>query len=57
MIGEFTDLMGRVLTGVEVLEEVFGSQDRQIVSMQIEDMDVRPFGDWAIVTGSTQAAG
>jgi ketosteroid isomerase-like protein len=52
-----TDLTGRVLTTVEVLEEAFGSQDRQIVSMQIDDIDVRPFGDWAIVTGRTQAAG
>ena len=52
-----TDLTGRVLTKAEVLEEAFGSLDRQIVSMQIDDIKVRPFGDWAIVTGRTQAAG
>jgi ketosteroid isomerase-like protein len=52
-----TDLTGRVLTKAEVLQEAFGSKDRQIVSMRIDDVSVRPFGDWAIVTGRTQAAG
>jgi ketosteroid isomerase-like protein len=52
-----TDLTGRVLTRAEVLEEAFGSKDRKIVSMQIDDIKVRSFGDWAIVTGKTQAAG
>ncbi len=52
-----TDLTARVLTKAEVLEEAFGSKDRQVVSMQIDDVRVRPFGDWAIVTGRTQVAG
>jgi ketosteroid isomerase-like protein len=52
-----TDLTGRVLTKSEVLQEAFGSKDRQVVSMRIDDISVRPFGDWAIVTGRTQAAG
>jgi len=52
-----TDLTGQVLTKAEVLEEAFGSKDRQIVSMRIDELNVRPFGDWAIVTGRTQAAG
>ena len=52
-----TDLTGQVLSKAEVLQEVFGSRDRQVVSMQIDDISVRPFGDWAIVTGRTQAAG
>jgi len=52
-----TDLTGRVLTKAEVLQEAFGSKDRQVVSMRIDDVSVRPFGDWAIVTGRTQAAG
>lgn len=52
-----TDLTGRVLKKAEVLEEAFGSKDRKIVSMKIDDVSVRPFGDWAIVTGRTQAAG
>lgn len=52
-----TDLTGRVLTRAEVLEEAFGTKDRKIVSMQIDDVSVRSFGDWAIVTGRTQATG
>ncbi len=52
-----TDLTGRVLKKAEVLEEAFGSKDRQIVSMRIDQINVRPFGNWAIVTGRTQAAG
>ena len=52
-----TDLTGRVLTKEEVLREAFGSDERQVASMKIDDIRVRPFGDWAIVTGQTQAAG
>jgi len=52
-----TDLTGQILTKAEVLKEVFGSEKRQVVSMQIDDVSVRPFGDWAIVTGRTIAAG
>ena len=52
-----TDLTGHILKRAEVLEEAFGSKDRQIVSMRIDQINVRPFGDWAIVTGRTQAAG
>jgi ketosteroid isomerase-like protein len=52
-----TDLTGRVLTKSQVLDEAFGTQDRRVVSMQIDNISVRPFGDWAIVTGRTQAAG
>ncbi len=52
-----TDLTGRVLNKAEVLEEAFGSKDRKVVSMQIDDIGVRIFRDWAVVTGRTQAAG
>ena len=52
-----TDLTGRVLTKEEVLREAFGSDERQVESMAIDDINVRPFGDWAIVTGRTKAAG
>jgi ketosteroid isomerase-like protein len=52
-----TDLTGRVLTKAEVLEEAFGSKDRNVVSMKIDEISVRLFADWAIVTGRTQAAG
>ena len=51
------DLTGRILKKSEVMEEAFGSADRQIVSMRIDDVKVRPFADWAIVTGRTQASG
>lgn len=51
------DLAGRVLKKSEVLEEAFGSKDRKVVSMQIDEISVRSFGDWAIVTGRTQAVG
>jgi hypothetical protein len=52
-----TDLTGRVLTKAEVLEEAFGSKDRKIVSMRIDEISVRAFEAWAIVTGRTHAAG
>ena len=52
-----TDLTGHVLSKTQVLEEVFGSEDRKVVSMRIDDLNVRSFGDWAIVTGRTRAAG
>jgi ketosteroid isomerase-like protein len=52
-----TDLTGRVLTKDEVLREAFGSDERHVASMNIDDIRVRPFGDWAIVTGRTRAAG
>ena len=52
-----TDLTGKVLTKTDVLKEVFGSGNRQVVSMQIDEVNVRPFGDWGIVTGRTTAAG
>lgn len=52
-----TDLTGRVLKKSEVLEEAFDSKDRKIVSMKIDDVSVRSFGDWAIVTGRTRADG
>lgn len=52
-----TDLTGAVLTKADVLKEVFDSGSRRVVSMQIDDINVRPFGDWAIVTGRTKASG
>ncbi|HEY8560087.1 MAG TPA: nuclear transport factor 2 family protein [Pyrinomonadaceae bacterium] len=52
-----TDLSGRVMTKAEVLEEGFGSNARRVVSARITDIRVRAFGDWAIVTGRTEAAG
>ena len=37
-----TDLTGRVLKKAEMLEEAFGSKDRQVVSMRIDEISVRP---------------
>jgi hypothetical protein len=51
------DLTGRVLKKSEVMEEAFGSKDRKITSMRIDEIRVRPFETWAIVTGRTHAAG
>jgi ketosteroid isomerase-like protein len=52
-----TDLTGRVLTKEEVTREAFASDERQVVSMTIDDIRVRPFTEWAVVTGETRAAG
>ena len=51
------DIAGRVLTKGQVLEEAFGTGDRKIEAMRIDDVKVRPFGEIAIVTGRTVAAG
>jgi ketosteroid isomerase-like protein len=51
------DLTGRILTKADVLVEAFATKDRKIVSMQIDDLRVRSFGEWAIVTGRTHATG
>lgn len=50
------DAAGRILSKAEVLEEAF-SGDREITLGQIDEISVRPFGDWAIVTGRTRIAG
>lgn len=51
------DLTGSILTKADVLEEAFATRDRKIVSMDIDDLSVRPYGNWAIVTGRTHATG
>lgn len=51
------DPAGHVLTRSQVLEEAFVSEDRQITSVTIDDVSVRLFGDWALVTGRTHAVG
>ncbi|HJR05664.1 MAG TPA: nuclear transport factor 2 family protein [Pyrinomonadaceae bacterium] len=50
------DATGRVLSKSEVLAEAF-SGDRQITTGHIDEINVRPFGDWAIVTGRTHMSG
>jgi len=51
------DATGRVRTKAEVLGESFGDPERKITLGKIDDIKVRTFGDWAIVTGRTHAAG
>ena len=51
------DATGRVMTKAEVLAQSFGDPERKITLGKIDDIRVRPFGNWAIVTGRTHAAG
>lgn len=52
-----TDGAGRVLTRQQVLDETFGSADRRIEAMAIDDVQVRFVAGVAIVTGRTRATG
>lgn len=51
-----TDATGRVMSKTEMLAEAF-TVDGEITRGVIDQVEVRLFGDWAIVTGRTQAAG
>lgn len=51
-----TDPAGRVLTKAQVMGE-FDSEERKLESGTIDDVNVRFFGNVAIVTGRTAAAG
>ena len=50
------DLTGRVLTKVQVMQEL-GSGERRIESGSVDDLSVRAFGDFAIVTGRSVLSG
>lgn len=50
------DITGRILTKADVLKEAF-TGERQVTSGRIDQISVRPFGDWAIVTGRTHMTG
>ncbi len=50
------DAQGRIRNKAQVLEEMFQPGERQI-SGHIDEVNVRPYGDWAIVTGKTQVTG
>src|SRR5687767_492851 len=50
------DPTGRVLTKAEVLREAF-TGERTITEGKIDQINVRDFGDWAIVTGRTRMSG
>ena len=51
------DPSGRVLTKAQVMEEAFESRTRKIEAGTIDEVKVRTFGDFAVVTGKTTAAG
>lgn len=51
-----TDPTGRILTKAEVLQEAF-TGERAITQGKIDQVNVRDFGEWAIVTGRTQMSG
>ena len=51
-----TDPGGNVLTKDQVINTAF-SAERNITTARIDDIEVRDFGDWAIVTGRTHMAG
>ena len=50
------DLTGSVLTKAQVMQE-FGSGERRIESGSVDDLNVRTFGNFAIVTGRSVLAG
>lgn len=50
------DAQGRIRTKAEVLDEMFRPGKREI-SGRIDEVKVRPYGDWAVVTGKTHVAG
>ena len=50
------DPTGNILTKADVLREAF-SGDRKIDKGKIDQVNVRDFGDWAVVTGRTQMSG
>lgn len=51
------DPSGRVLTKAQVMEEAFESGIRKMETGTIDEVKVRTFGDVAVVTGRTAAAG
>lgn len=50
------DGSGRILSKAEVLATSF-SGEREVTLGQIDQISVRPFGNWAIVTGRTHIVG
>ncbi len=50
------DAQGRIRNKAEVLEEMFRPGERELTG-KIDEVNVRPYGDWAIVTGKTYVAG
>jgi ketosteroid isomerase-like protein len=50
------DAHGRIRNKAEVLEEMFRPDERQLTG-RIDEVKVRPYGDWAVVTGKTHVSG
>ena len=50
------DPTGRILTKAQVLKEAF-TGERTVTEGKIDEVNVRDFGDWAIVTGRTRMSG
>ncbi len=52
-----TDPAGRILTRQAVLDETFASDERQIETMTVDEVEVRLLGEVAVATGRTRATG
>jgi ketosteroid isomerase-like protein len=52
-----THVAGQRLTRADVLRDLLESSETRIESMHVDDVDVRLFGDTAVVTGRTHAQG
>jgi uncharacterized protein (TIGR02246 family) len=52
-----THVAGQRLTRSDVVRDMFESSATRIESMTVDDVDVRVFGDAAVVTGRTHACG
>ena len=52
-----THVAGQRLTRSDVLRDMLESSATRIESMTVDDVDVRLFGDTAVVTGRTHARG
>lgn len=52
-----TDGSGRMLTKQQVMQETFGSTDRRVERMIVDEVKVRAYGEVAVATGRTQATG
>jgi ketosteroid isomerase-like protein len=52
-----THIAGQRLTRTEVFEMMFGSDVTQTEPSTVDEVDVRVFGDAAVVTGRTRARG
>jgi ketosteroid isomerase-like protein len=50
------DAQGQIRNKADVLEEMFRPGERQLTG-RIDEVNVRPYGDWAIVIGKTHVAG